>query len=209
MTRRLTLSSAGLKSPLDVTAPPPTPATDHDAPLDAPPSPQPTHVEDRPLRRHRSTPAALTVAEAPQPPPDRFYATGRPVQTSLALDADCATRLVELARGGRVAVNPLAVAAIHAGLPNDADTVRSLIVTERVARAGDPKARVEHNLRLPERLRARVDELVDAVREQIPRATRADLINATLRAGLPGDAHAAARLVRTHAQQLERSHGQA
>ena len=208
MTRRLTLSAAGIKSPLDVTAPPPTAATDHDAPLGAPPSPQPTPVEDRPRRRHRSTPAALTVAEAP-PAPDRFYATGRPVQTSLALDADCATRLVELARGGRVAVNPLAVAAIHAGLPNDADTVRSLIVTERVARAGDPKARVEHNLRLPKRLRARVDELVDAVREQIPRATRADLINATLHAGLPGDAHAAALLVRTHAQQLERSHGQA
>jgi len=72
-----------------------------------------------------------------------------------------------------------------------------------VNRAGIRSARIERNLRLPEHLRARVDELTFAARGQLPRATRADLINAALRIGLPEDAEQGAGLVAAHAQRVE------
>ena len=134
-----------------------------------------------------------------------FYAAGRPLQTSIALDAAGAAQLEELARAARVSFNALAVAVLHAGLPLEADAVRSAIVDERVRRAGDHVARVERNLRLPEQLRARVDELTAAARDRLPRATRADLVNAALRRSLPTDAQAAAELVSEHAKRLERA----
>ena len=103
--------------------------------------------------------------------------------------------------------NALAVAALHAGLPAASDEAREAIVDERVRRAGvsgGRGARVERDLRLPEHFRARVDELTAAARGRVPRATRADLINAAIERGVPGDAEHAARLVAEHAQRLER-----
>ena len=88
---------------------------------------------------------------------------------SVSLDGDCAQLLEELARAAHVAVSALAVAAIQAGLPAHSDEAQMAIVDERVARAGVLAARVERNFRLPEQLRTRVDELVAAAREHLPR----------------------------------------
>jgi hypothetical protein len=140
-----------------------------------------------------------TGADAP------FYGSGRPLQTSIALDAACVAELEQLARAARVSVNALAVAVLHSGLPLTADDARAAIVDERVRRAAETVARVERNLRLPEQLRVRVDELTAAARERLPRATRADLVNAALRRGLPPDAQAAAELAAEHAQRIERA----
>lgn len=134
-----------------------------------------------------------------------FYGTGPRVQTSVALDGDHAKLLEDLARAGRVSVNALAVAALQAGLPAQSDVAREAIVDERERRAFATSARVERNLRLPVQMRARVDELVAAARERLPRANRADLVNAALGHGLPADAEAAAQLVAQYNGRLERS----
>lgn len=197
MTQRLTLSVVGIKSPLDVgdggeqrdelparTAPRPRPRR-----------PRPAAAAEASHRSDRSERPPVT--DAP------FYGTGRPLQTSIAFDDDCASRLDELARAAGVSANALAVAALNAGLPAAPEAARTAIVDERVNRAGLRSARIERNLRLPEQLRARIDELTFATRGQLPRATRADLVNAALRDGLPTDAEQATKLVAAHAQRVE------
>ena len=206
MVGRLTLSTVGIKSPLDVAQAAEAPAAE--PPAAAEPAPPVSARRPAPGARPRRAQATRAQPPATAPRPAReapFYGAGRPLQTSIALDAATSAQLEELARAARVSVNALAVAVLHAGLPLENDAVRSAIVDERVRRAGEPVARVERNLRLPAQLRARVDELTRAACEQLPRATRADLVNAALRRGLPGDAQAAAQLVAEHAQQLERA----
>lgn len=203
MAGRLTLSTVGIKSPLDV-------AQAAQAPTESPPAPAPRPparpaAATTPRSRRGSTPRARAARDVRPAGEAPFYGAGRPLQTSIALDAACAAQLEELARAARVSFNALAVAVVHAGLPLEADAVRTAIVDERVRRAGAQVARVERNLRLPAQLRARVDELTAAARERLPRATRADLVNAALRKGLPADAQAAAGLVAEHAKRLERA----
>jgi hypothetical protein len=207
MAGRLTLSTIGIKSPLDVAQagqqPAAVPPQAAEPTPRVPAKPPAGQTRERPRRARkphaRPAPDLHPVGDAP------FYAAGRPLQTSIALDAAGATQLEELARAARVSFNALAVAVLHAGLPLEADAVRSAIVDERVRRAGDQVARVERNLRLPEQLRARVDALTAAARDRLPRATRADLVNAALRRSLPADAQAAAELVAEHAKRLERA----
>jgi hypothetical protein len=208
---RLVLSTVGIKSPLDVgdaadlTA---DAANEADTRPPAPPGP-PRAVPGPPSARRRTrrrdaepqTPSSNEIAQSSETP---FYGSGRPLQTSIALNAEPASLLDELARAAGVSVNALAVAALHAGVPTEADEARAAIVDERVSRAGLRVARIERNLRLPEHLRARIDELTSAARNRLPRATRADLINAALRRGLPADAEGAAQLVAEHARRLER-----
>jgi hypothetical protein len=205
MAGRLTLSTVGIKSPLDVqqagevAAEPAAP----DGVPAKPPRRRAVAARPRPTaaqtRRARPEPKVRAGASAP------FYGSGRPLQTSIALDAACVTELEQLARAARVSVNALAVAVLHSGLPLTADDARGAIVDERVRRAAETVARVERNLRLPEQLRVRVDELTAAAQERLPRATRADLVNAALRRGLPADAQAAAELAAEHAQRIERA----
>ena len=104
-----------------------------------------------------------------------------------------------------MSVNALVVAVLQTGLPVHSDAAREAIVDERVRRAGLTAGRVERNPRLPEHLRARIDELVAAARERLPRAARADLVNAALRTALRADAERAAELVAAHARRLERA----
>ena len=223
MAQRLTLSTVGIKSPLDVTqdtdeAPRPAPAASAVKASSSAPSPRPsTSVEQpaTPVKPVRRTGSQRTRSgRAPRQRTARverrgggvepFYGSGRPLQTSIALDEELADLLEQIGRAARVSVNSLVVAALQAGLPPHSDHAREAIVDERVRRAGQTPARVEHNLRLPEHLRARIDELVAAARERLPRAARADLINAALRTGLPEDAEYAAELVAEHARRLER-----
>jgi len=202
MAQRLTLNTVGIKSPLDVGQDKEEQAVrlvDQERSEDRPAPRRPPRRATRPSAASRSTSERTATVAVP------FYGTGRPLQTSIALDEDCVTRLDELARAGGVSANALAVAALHAGLPPATEAARTVIVDERVNRAGIRAARIERNLRLPEHLRARVDELTFAARDQLRRANRADLINAALRAGLPADAQQAAELVAAHAQRVERS----
>jgi hypothetical protein len=206
MAGRLTLNTVGIKSPLDVQQAGDQAAADSAAPARVPPKPR--------------RPRAVSARPRPTPPPERragprpkvradpgapFYGSGRPLQTSIALDAACVAELEQLARAARLSVNALAVAVLHSGLPLTADDARGAIVDERVRRAGETVARVERNLRLPEQLRVRVDELTAAAQQRLPRATRADLVNAALRRGLPQEAQEAADLAAEHAQRVERA----
>ena len=202
MTSRLVLNTAGIKSPLDV------------GDIDEPPAGRERRAgEPVSAPRQRAAPRRRrpSATKAPRPPDGArsgelpFYGSGRPLQTSIALDGDCASLLDELARAASVSANALAVAALHAGLPSAAEDARAAIVDERVSRAGERAPRIERNLRLPEHLRARIDELTSASRARLPRATRADLVNAALRRGLPSDADRAAQLVADHAQRVERA----
>ena len=203
MASRLTLSTVGIKSPLDIGAADVEPDVVRLQP-DKPSASRPRRAKPARPRASRGAgaPAAGLRRDGGDVP---FYGSGRPLQTSVSLDADCAQLLEELARAAHVAVSALAVAAIQAGLPAHSDEARMAIVDERVARAGVVPARVERNFRLPEQLRARVDELVAAAREHLPRVNRADLVNAALRRGLPGDAQRAADLVSEHARRRERA----
>jgi hypothetical protein len=200
MAQRLTLNTVGIKSPLDLSEK----ETGPDEAIEREPPP----VRPR-AARNRQTPRAKRPNAALAPPSPAaqapFYGTGRPLQTSISFDADCVSQLDELARTAGVSANALAVAALQTGLPTVADVAAAMIVDERVNRAGVRAARIERNLRLPQHLRARVDELTFAAQELVPRATRADLVNAALRAGLPTHAQQAAELVAEHARRVERA----
>src|SRR3954447_9522802 len=205
--QRLVLSTVGIKSPLDV-------GDGGDGPAEAAREPADRASAARAAaarRRARRSAAPQTPAQpqsngaGPSLETSPFYGSGRPLQTSIALDAERASLLDELAHAARVSVNALAVAALHAGVPAAPEEARAAIVDERVRRAGVRVARIERNLRLPEHLRARIDELISTTRGRLPRATRADLINAALQRGLPADAEGAALLVTEHARRLERA----
>lgn len=205
MTQRLTLSTVGIKSPLDINRDDEsTAAKTQTADGRMPAAPTPPASRGKPAKSPaRST---LKIAEpAPAQAPAPFYGTGRPVQTSVAIDQDCSDRLDELARATGASLNALAVAAIHGGLPTTTEAAQQLIVGERVSRAGTRQRRIERNLRMPQQLRTRADELVAAARTRLPRAARADLLNAALRRGLPTDAQQAAELVEGHAQRIEKA----
>jgi hypothetical protein len=199
MARRLTLSTVGIKSPLDLSeereqTEDQVGRVERSRPR-APRQRQPLRQRDPAVPSHRSTP----------PFDSPFYGTGRPLQTSIAIDPDCAARLEQLARDTSISTNALTVATLHAGLPAGDDDARAMIVDERVSRAGLPTARIERNLRLPEHLRAHVDELTRTAQDRLPRATRADLVNAALRTGLPATAEQAAELVTAHARRVEQA----
>jgi hypothetical protein len=203
---RLTLDMTGIKSPLDVSD---RHHTDDDTPdhhLTAPPPPEPDTPLDSdshaPRRRRRSTrPQSGPEAVAQHDPSPPFYGSGRPIQTSIALDAELAGQIEDLARAAAVSVNALLVATLHAGLPTTTDDARHAAIIERAEISRAP--RIETNVRLPAQLRARLDQLTANVRDATKRATRADLANAVLRSAIPADAERAARLVNEHHRRLE------
>jgi predicted transcriptional regulator len=199
MARRLTLSTAGIKSPLDLSQE----REQTEDQVGRVERSQPRAPSQRQPRR-RSTPAS-SYPRQPAPADAPFYGTGRPIQTSIALDPDCVARLEHLARDTGISTNALTVATLHAGLPAGDDDARAMIVDERVSRAGLRTARIERNLRLPEHLRARLDELTRTAQDRLPRATRADLVNAALRTGLPASAEQAAQLAISHARRVEQA----
>jgi hypothetical protein len=203
MARRLTLNTAGIKSPLDIA----------EAPAERAAS-QPALDQDRRSGRSASRPRAPRNAgagKATRPPrradgeADRpvFYGGGRPLQTAIALEAGHLEQLEQLARASGLSLNAIAVAAMHDGLPASAAEARHSVVEERAARTARSARRVEYNLRIPTELRTRVDELTRDTRERLPRAARADLVNAALSRSLPGDGQAAAALVAAFARNLE------
>jgi hypothetical protein len=203
MARRLTLNTAGIKSPLDIGEP----AAGRDAREPAAGQPGADSPSSAPPRRSARAGTSSTPQRHAHSDSDRasFYGAGRPLQTAIALEPEHLALLEQLARESGLSLNAIAVAALHDGLPaTDVDARRS-IVEERVARAGHGERRIEYNLRIPTELRARVDRLTRDSRERLPRAARADLVNAALRRSLPRDARAATVLVAAFARNLELS----
>jgi len=81
---------------------------------------------------------------------------------------------------------------------------RSATLDERLRRLDKNRdRRVERNMHLPARPRARVDELAAGSRERLRDAERADLVNAALTRGLPAGPSAAAARVADYTRQLE------
>jgi hypothetical protein len=203
MARRLTLNTAGIKSPLDIAQPaaehgvrePPADELHASGPPLSPPGPPRTAKAGK-----ATVPRGRARGEEDRP---AFCGSGRPLQTAIALEAHHLAQLEQLARASGLSLNAIAVAALHDGLPATAVDARRAIVEERVARAGRGERRVEYNLRIPSELRARVDGLTRDCRERLPRAARADLVNAALRRKLPREAEAAAVLVAGFARNLE------
>jgi predicted transcriptional regulator len=189
---RLTLDTTGIKSPLDIGAP---------AAPDAATPNRDTPTGGEAGERRAPRPRSSTRAKPPPAPPPPFYGAGRPIQTSLALDPELARQLDELARAAAVTFSALLVATLHRGLPTSGEQALRAAVTERADRPRG--ARVERNIRLPEQLRVRLDQLTENVRDATRRATRSDLANAALRVALPADAEHAATLVTEHHRRLE------
>jgi hypothetical protein len=140
----------------------------------------------------RTNDGASTSDQAPETPRAAFYGAGAVEQTSIAIEPTLYETMTEVARAARVPSNTLFLATVNASLPATASDAVKAIVGER---ANHPGRRREYTPRVPLALRARVDELVAAAREHVSKVTRADLVNATLREGLPTDAHQAAELV--------------
>jgi predicted transcriptional regulator len=120
----------------------------------------------------------------------------------MALDPPLVERLSELSRASGRSVNAVALAALELGLPSSAAAALDAIVAEQRARVGATDRRLRMTLRLPDDLRARIDELATPALEQLSRSARTDLINAALEAALPEDAYAAAALVDERARRL-------
>lgn len=190
MARRLTLSTVGIKSPLDIEAD------------DEPGYPDAKVIPRRPVvratrhkrsNRPRLPEAAELAALEPTVTDAPFNRKGRPVPTSIALDHKLASQLEETARAAGVSANGLAVAALQAGLPTDDDDAHKLVADERAKSVGCRS--VELNLQLPKQLSARADALMRTIRRGAPRATQSDLINGALREGLPATPQLALTLV--------------
>lgn len=163
-----------------------------------PEPPAPRRPTNRPTSRpttragaRKSDPAGERD-QVPASPRGAFYGAGAVEQTSIAIEPTLYETMTEVARAARVPSNTLFLATVNASLPATAGDALAAIVGER---ANHPGRRREYTPRVPLALRARIDELVAAAREHVSKVTRADLVNASLRAGLPTDAHAAAELV--------------
>ena len=185
MARRLTLNTAGIKSPLDISEHPLAPDAAGPLAVERGASPAPR------LEARRAGSSEDTDLR-------RFYGAGRPLQTAIALEAAHLARLEQLARASGLSLNAIAVAALHDGLPATKAQAHHAIVEERVARVGASERRVEYNLRIPAQLRTRVDELTRDCRQRVPRAERADLATRS-----DGDVHDRGRSSRSSAPDQE------
>jgi Arc/MetJ-type ribon-helix-helix transcriptional regulator len=192
---RLTLNPTGIKSPLEVgTAQPGDPI---EAQAEAKASPSPRARKPPRSQAAPKKPAAEARKSASAQAP-AFYGGGYPVQTSIALDVQLIDRARELAWAAAVSFTTLVVATLQRDLPASSQDAIRLAVLERADHA--PSQRAERNVRLPGQLRVRLDELIGS-EGRAARVTRADLVNALLRAHLPETAEATAALCAAYARQ--------
>ena len=162
---------------------------------DAAPEPaDPLAAPKRPAARRQSRPspngrgAALTA-----PTPRRRDVLERATrQTSITLDPELLGSLDAFRSALGESQNAVLVAVLRVGLPaSDEDAVDAML-TEKYEHQ---VRRVEQNVRLPLPLLDRVDELVAPAREQDRTLTRAHLVNAALRAGMPETVDEARKLM--------------
>lgn len=128
--------------------------------------------------------------------PDRLL--GRPKQTALILDRDLSSRADELvaATGPRVTFAALVIAVLHFNLPADGTAAAKAIGGYRRRKLESlDHPWEERNARLPEPLRAELDDVVSGAVGRVAAVRRSTLVNALLDAHLPSTPDDAARLV--------------
>lgn len=182
-------------------APVASPETTVDAPTDArlqaavEASPTPT-PEATPAVDAGDLPAWAAPLDAAALQPDRLL--GRPKQTALILDRDLSSRADELvaATGPRVTFAALVIAVLHFHLPVDGTAAAKAIGGYRRRKLESlDHPWEERNARLPEPLRAELDDVVSGAVGRVAAVRRSTLVNALLDAHLPATPDDAARLV--------------
>lgn len=195
---RLTLNDAVRVNPLAVGAHASQPAS-----IAAPPkAPRRRTAATAPRARRQPNSAAARANETAPDPSATFAAvslgSAQSRQTALRLDADLVTRLAELTQAGGATVNltALTVAVLSRHVPSASAAALELLVDHAAARlrAGSRPAR-EVNIRIPDPLRARLDELVREAKREFPAASRSALVSAILARHLPTDPAVAADVV--------------
>lgn len=123
---------------------------------------------------------------------------GRPKQTALILDRDLSSRADALvaATGPRVTFAAVVTAILHFHLPADGEAAARTIgaYRRRKLEALDHPWE-ERNARLPEPLRAELDDVVAGATGRVASVHRSTLVNALLDAHLPATPEDASRLV--------------
>jgi len=123
---------------------------------------------------------------------------GRPKQTALILDRELSGRADALvaATGPRVTFAAVVTAILHFHLPADGEAAARTIGGYRRRRLDTlDHPWEERNARLPEPLRAELDDVVAGATGRVASVHRSTLVNALLDAHLPGTPDDASRLV--------------
>jgi hypothetical protein len=123
---------------------------------------------------------------------------GRPKQTALIMARELSTRADELvaATGPRVTFAAVVTAVLHFHLPADGEAAARTIGAYRRRRLDTlDHPWEERNARLPEPLRAELDEVVAGATGRVASVHRSTLVNALLDAHLPATPEDASRLV--------------
>ena len=123
---------------------------------------------------------------------------GRPKQTALILDRELSTRADDLvaATGPRVTFAAVVTAILHFHLPADGEAAARTIGAYRRRKLDVlDHPWEERNARLPEPLRAELDDVVAGATGRVASVHRSTLVNALLDAHLPATPEDASRLV--------------
>jgi hypothetical protein len=123
---------------------------------------------------------------------------GRPKQTALILDRALSARADDLvaATGPRVTFAALVIAVLHFHLPVDGEAAARAIGGYRRRKLETlDHPWEERNARLPEPLRAELDDVVSGAVGRVASVRRSTLVNALLDAHLPGSPDEASRMV--------------
>jgi hypothetical protein len=153
--------------------------------------------------RRRSAAGAHAGRSRQTPPPAVPQGAGRSRevlerstrQTSIALDPELLGSLDTYRRALGESQNAVFVAVLLVGLPTEDEDAVDAMLTEKYEHQ---TRRVEQNVRLPLPLLDRVDELVAPARAQDRSLSRAHLVNAALRAGMPETVDEARKLMANH-----------
>ncbi|MBF6619546.1 MAG: hypothetical protein ITG02_04885 [Patulibacter sp.] len=171
-------------------------APDADVTADVPTSEPAATASAAPADIAGDLPAWAAPLDAAALQPERLL--GRPKQTALILDRDLSSRADELvaATGPRVTFAALVIAVLHFHLPADGTAAAKAIGGYRRRKLESlDHPWEERNARLPEPLRAELDDVVSGAVGRVAAVRRSTLVNALLDAHLPATPDEAARLV--------------
>jgi hypothetical protein len=174
----------------------PTPAPTAEAPSPEPPAAPAASPDPAPAADPDALPAWAAALDPAALAPTRLL--GRPKQTALIMARELSTRADELvaATGPRVTFAAVVTAVLHFHLPADGEAAARTIGAYRRRRLDTlDHPWEERNARLPEPLRAELDEVVAGATGRVASVHRSTLVNALLDAHLPATPEDASRLV--------------
>jgi hypothetical protein len=182
-------------APVAAEEPPAAPVAAQE-PADAPVAAEEPPAGPAPAADPDALPAWAAALDPAALAPTRLL--GRPKQTALIMARELSTRADELvaATGPRVTFAALVTAVLHFHLPADGDAAARTIGAYRRRRLDTlDHPWEERNARLPEPLRAELDEVVAGATGRVASVHRSTLVNALLDAHLPATPEDASRLV--------------